>query len=346
MRSVSFRSPRLVRAGAALLALAFAVVLACVFSVSARADTTYTVRVLAGNRGLVNGEKIYTIDHQFAYGDEVNLNDYVDVTVTDPKYYHKGFRKSGEDWLANPVFTITEDTDFVVAYGVEGDMVSYTVSFVEYGTGNELKNDEGKTSVSFIGKKGDKPVVPYEYVPGYRPRYRNITGTLGADGTNNWKLEYIAIETPTTTETTTTTTTTTVTGGGTTTGGTTTGGTTEGTGGNAAGGTEGGTGGGTEGGTTQNQPTTIAPTGTTPVEAPPTEEIIDVDATPTTGPTANNQGGTGQNEGDNKPKNNAASLTKTTALVALIIGLVSGGAYVIMKRRKEEDQDDFSGPFV
>lgn len=309
---------------------------------SAHAETRYTVRVFGGNRGSVNStEEYYVLPKSFAYGEEVNLDDYVNIDITDDKYYFKGYRKSGEDWLARSSFTITEDTDFVVAYGVRGDQVSYTISFIEYGTGRALQNDEGQTSVTFYGNKGDKPVVPYEYVPGYRPRYRNITGTLGDEGTNNWTLEYIAIETPTITEVvteTTTTGTTTGTAAGTTTGTTT--GTTEATPGATA--TGEGTTTGTEG---QAQPTTTTETTPEVVAAPPTEEIIDVD-TPLAGPDGQTQGQSDQNpEGSSKKdqKKDALSSVGVKLLIAVVAFALALATFFALKRPKVDDGDE-KGP--
>ena len=152
---------------------------------------TYTVRVFGGNEGTVSSA---IAERTFNAGDEVRLST-GEVTLNDgTKYYVKGFRLSGQDDLHSQAFNISEDMDFVVAYGVAGEMVSYTISFVEYGTGNAVTVDSGVTSMTYYGKQGDKPVVPYEYAEGYRPRYQNITGTLGPEGTNNWTLEYIPIE--------------------------------------------------------------------------------------------------------------------------------------------------------
>lgn len=338
------RSRKDILAFMAAVFVTFLLLMACA-PTQAHAETRYTVRVFGGNRGSVNGtEEYYVLPKSFAYGDEVNLDDYVTIDITDDKYYFKGYRKSGEDWLASSSFIITEDTDFVVAYGVRGDQVSYTISFIEYGTGRALQNDEGQTSVTFYGNKGDKPVVPYEYVPGYRPRYRNITGTLGDEGTNNWTLEYIAVETPTitevVTETTTTGTTTGTTGTGTAAGTTT--GTTEATPGATATG---------EGTTTEGQAQTTQPetttTETTPevVAAPPTEEIIDVD-TPLAGPDGQPQGQGDQNpEGSSKKeqKKDALSSVGVKLLIAVVALALALATFFALKRPKVDDGDE-KGP--
>ncbi|MDO4890113.1 MAG: hypothetical protein Q3963_02035, partial [Coriobacteriaceae bacterium] len=83
---------------------------------------------------------------------------------------------------------VYEDLDFVVSYGVKGNMVSYTLHFVERGTGRVLADP-----VTYYGNLGDKPVAAFEYVSGYRPLYRNITGTLGPEGSNDWTFEYVRL---------------------------------------------------------------------------------------------------------------------------------------------------------
>ena len=186
----------LTKALTAACALGFSFALAAVPAL-ADDDYTYTVRVFAGNHGTVGGGSVMTVGDSYDYGSDARLDTSWVQLEDDSKYYVKGFRKSGSDdpkgeYMA---FNITEDTDLVVVYAVRGEMVSYTVSFVEYGTGNPLVSDAGTSSVTFYGKKGDKPVVPYEYITGYRPRYLNVTGTLGDEGTNNWTLEYIPLET-------------------------------------------------------------------------------------------------------------------------------------------------------
>ena len=88
---------------------------------------TYKVTLSAGNKGTINGQnKIEQTN--IASGSTVtfNLND---IQVTDDKYYVKGIRLSGRDnneTLAAPSFTVDKDADYVVAYGIKGNMVAYT----------------------------------------------------------------------------------------------------------------------------------------------------------------------------------------------------------------------------
>jgi len=320
----------------ALRAFVLAVVLACLTAAPALADEyTYTVRVFGGDKGTYNGSSTYTDPTAYKLNDICTL-DLSKAAANEDKYYPKGFRIAGTDELLTDLnFPVTVDTDIVVAYGVKGDMVQYTINFVEDGTGNALTSDAGRSSVTFWGKVGDKPVVAAEFIEGYRPLYNNITGTL-KEGTNVWPLPYVAIEAGEGTETVTTQTVyvdggTTVIpgGGGTTTGGTATGG--------AAGTTEGGAAGTTEGGAAATTPTTPA--------APPTQEILDVD-NPLASPDANGTGtGTGEQgtgteniEGEGNP----AAPGQSAFSPALTAGIAAGAALVagliIYLMRKNKDQ--------
>lgn len=145
----------------------------------------YTIRVFAGNMGKIDGEDVVT--YQISY-DEVSKQypswvfDIGSVTLTNNKYYVKGIRESGldNDTVSNPAFPVTRDIDFVVAYGVKGDEVAYTVSFVRNSDGTQLDD-----SVTYYGNVGDKPVVACKFIQGYYPRYYNITGTLSDNAASN-----------------------------------------------------------------------------------------------------------------------------------------------------------------
>ena len=225
---------------------------------------TYKVTLSAGNKGTINGQnKIEQTN--IASGSTVtfNLND---IQVTDDKYYVKGIRLSGRDnneTLAAPSFTVDKDTDYVVAYGIKGNMVAYTVNYQD-ASGKSLAESQ-----TFYGNVGDKPVVAYRYVENYIPDALALTKTLSDNESENvFTFTYTPGATDRIVETTTTVTTTVPgtatpagaagttgsagttgaaagTGTGTTVSGTTAGGTTAG--GTTAGGT---TTGGTAGGTT------------------------------------------------------------------------------------------------
>lgn len=164
----------------------------------------------------------------------------------DSKYYVQGIRISGRDNNAaveNSSFEVTGDQEYVVAYGIKGDQVAYTINYQD-ANGNKLADSQ-----TFYGNVGDKPVVAYTYIDGYTPEYRNLTKTLSANAAENvftfnyLPYETVTVTTPGQTITNTTEQTVTVPGGTTTTTGGTTGttGGTTGTGTNANGGNAAGT---------------------------------------------------------------------------------------------------------
>lgn len=253
---------------------------------------TYKVTLSAGNKGTINGQnKIEQTN--IASGSTVtfNLND---IQVTDDKYYVKGIRLSGRDnneTLAAPSFTVDKDADYVVAYGIKGNMVAYTVNYQD-ASGNSLAESQ-----TFYGNVGDKPVVAYRYVENYIPDALALTKTLSDNESENvFTFTYTPGATDRIVETTTTVTTTVPgtatpagaagttgatgttgaaarTGTGTTAGGTAAGGTTAGS--TTAGGT---TTGGTAGGTTNadNSQDTTDDTTTAPDEQTP-KSLVDLD---------------------------------------------------------------------
>ena len=167
----------------------------------------------------------------------------------DSKYYVQGIRISGRDNNAaveNSSFEVTGDQEYVVAYGIKGNQVAYTINYQD-ANGNKLADSQ-----TFYGNVGDKPVVAYTYIDGYTPEYRNLTKTLSANAAENvftfnyLPYETVTVTTPGQTITNTTEQTVTVPGGTT----TTTGGTTGTTGSTGTGGTTGTTGGTGTGGTT------------------------------------------------------------------------------------------------
>lgn len=97
------------------------------------------------------------------------------------KYYVKGIRKSGYDnnTVSAASFEVTGDEDYVVAYGIQGDMAAYTVNYQD-ADGNALA-----ASQTYYGNVGDKPVVAFLYVEGYVPDAYNLTKTLVSDESQN-----------------------------------------------------------------------------------------------------------------------------------------------------------------
>mgnify|MGYP002709104015 CR=1 FL=1 len=222
-------------------------------SVMAAEPYTYTVTLSAGNKGTINGRnKIEKANLSSGSTVTFNLND---IQVTDDRYYVKGIRLSGRDndeALAAPAFTINGDADYVVAYGIKGNMVAYTVNYQD-ASGNALAESQ-----TFYGNIGDKPVVAYRYVENYIPDALALTKTLSNNVSEN--VFTFTYKPGATDRVVTTTTTITTTVPGTATPGTGTGnvGTAGGTTGGTTGGTAGTTGGtttGTTGGTTDGTTT-------------------------------------------------------------------------------------------
>lgn len=160
-------------------------------------EYTYSVTLSAGRQGTVTGGGVtvegstYTQTSDgttiklsglhkgarvtFQAGDAARLND-------DTKYYISGIRLSGRDnntRAADPSFLVDGDADYVVAYGIRGDMVEYTVQYQDE-DGNALAD-----SRTYYGNVGDEAVVAYLYIEGYRPLNFNLSKVLSANGADN-----------------------------------------------------------------------------------------------------------------------------------------------------------------
>ena len=182
--------------GAVLFGVVLTLLLALCMGLPAAAfaapdDTTYTIRLYGGNRGTVNGQDMveWTGVH---YGDTVDLGQ-ANITVTDGKYYAKGARPAGLDNVKDVVYvadvdangklsgtiTVTEDADYVIAYGVLADRVEYTVRYVD-AAGNELA-----ASQKFMGDIGDTPATAAPYFENYVPTAYTATLALTGDPDQN-----------------------------------------------------------------------------------------------------------------------------------------------------------------
>ena len=170
------------------IALMTAVVLLGVPSHAVAEEYGYTVRVFSGNKGSVNGEEVASF--KVSKGEEIDLTEAVSVGIGDSSYYHKGFREAGQDdEFPYRAFPVERDIDLVVSYGMRAQMAKVTLHFREYGTGRTLVADDGSDSVTCECKVGDKPVIAFRHIEGYRPLYRNVTGTVTGD--TDWYLDYI-----------------------------------------------------------------------------------------------------------------------------------------------------------
>ena len=166
----------------------------------------YTVTFYAGNQGVFSGTQGLQINSKgdisiSSQEDRISISgitrgDVVSFDINqgavslneESKYYVQGLRMSGRDndeQLEEPAFWVTGDEDYVVAYGIRGDMTSYTVNYVDE-SGNELA-----PSRTYYGNVGDRPVVAYLYMEGYNPEALTLTRTLSANQADNvFTFEY------------------------------------------------------------------------------------------------------------------------------------------------------------
>ncbi len=141
---------------------------------------TYTVRVFAGAQGTIDGEPLVVYEN-VAYGTRINFNINRVQLPEDSKYYVKGIRESGKDnsTVSSPSILVRGDIDYVVAYGILGSSVAYTVNYQDV-NGNEIY-----PSNTYYGNVGDKPVVAYQYIEGYEPQAYSLGKTLSENAAEN-----------------------------------------------------------------------------------------------------------------------------------------------------------------
>lgn len=192
-----------VRISLLILSMLAALIPQTVFA--AEEEYTYTVRLYAGNQGILTGEGIEVPSHaKIVYGDEkivisgLNYGDIVyivyqdAVNVTDERYYARGVRRSGRDnsEATASSFTVASDRDYVIAYGVKGDMVSYTVNYLDE-SGNRLL-----ASDTYYGAAGERQYVSARYVDGYQPQALNLVKTLSVNEAENvFDFQYTRVRT-------------------------------------------------------------------------------------------------------------------------------------------------------
>lgn len=170
--------------------VAFSMMFQCsLLSVFADDEYTYTVTFYAGNQGTFADGAGKIVMSNLKYGAFVSFDVQKDGVVTlnnSDKYYVKGLRKSGRDnsetdelEASRYSVTVKGDADYVVAYGIKGNQVAYTVNYQDV-DGNELL-----ASNTYYGNVGDKPVVAYQYVEGYTPQALALTKTLSENSAEN-----------------------------------------------------------------------------------------------------------------------------------------------------------------
>lgn len=162
----------------------------------------YTVTFYAGNHGTFSGGSQVSVDNSrsgsayhvetdgavvkvrdLQYGDRVSFDAAAGAVVlnADSKYYVKGIRLSGRDndTVGMSSFEVKGDQDYVVAYGIQGDLTSYVVRY-EDTAGNTLMPER-----TCYGNVGDRPVVAFLYIEGYEPQAYNLTRTLSKNTAEN-----------------------------------------------------------------------------------------------------------------------------------------------------------------
>lgn len=174
-------------------------------------EYTYTVKLLAGNQGTVSKDGItvpetatvsgggdQVVISGLKYDETVYITPQVSAKVTDERYYVKGIRIAGRDNSeaenVASTFNVDGDRSYVIAYGISGDLVSYTVNYVDE-AGNALL-----ASDTYYGNPGERQYVSARYVDGYLPQAYNLVKTLSSNtAENTFDFVYTPVTTPTTT---------------------------------------------------------------------------------------------------------------------------------------------------
>lgn len=177
-------------------------------------EYTYTVKLFAGNQGeitkggvtvsrkgkvspagvSISYDKDKAIVKGLKYEDTVYINYQDAAVVTDERYYVKGVRRSGRDnsEATESTFSVGSDRDYVIAYGIKGDMVSYKVNYVDE-DGTELLDSD-----TYYGLPGEQQHVSARYVDGYQPQSYNLVKTLVQNEAENvFEFVYAPITEPT-----------------------------------------------------------------------------------------------------------------------------------------------------
>lgn len=158
----------------------------------------YTVKVYAGNHGGFGGSTEWSAT--YTYGESVNIS-LADIgfAVTNTKYRVIGVRltglddiyASGDENLTFSVEKIEKDMSFVVAYAMNGEVMEYSVRFVDE-NGTDLTSP-----VTYYGMVGDAIVINHLYFQGYTPVAAGADYIISADpAQNNFVISYSKIPVP------------------------------------------------------------------------------------------------------------------------------------------------------
>lgn len=171
---------------------------------AAEEEYTYTVRLYAGNQGTLteNGIDVHSESAHVAYGadcievtglkygDTVYIRPQDAAEAADARYHVRGVRRSGRDnsEAEAPTFHVASDRDYVVAYGISGDMVAYRVNYLDM-EGNPVMESD-----TYYGNIGERQYVSSRYVDGYQPQALNMVKTLSTNETENvFDFRYVPV---------------------------------------------------------------------------------------------------------------------------------------------------------
>ena len=165
---------------------------------AAEDEYTYTVRIYAGDPkiGVLTGNGVTVASGSGAsvfhngdcivvsglkFGDIVYINAQDAAEAVDSKYYTRGITQAGREdsERAEGTFQVDGDRDFVVTYGIRGDMVAYTVNYQD-AAGNALLGSD-----TYYGNPGERQYVSSRYVDGYVPQALNLVKTLSVNEAEN-----------------------------------------------------------------------------------------------------------------------------------------------------------------
>lgn len=165
---------------------------------------TYTITLYAGKQGVFSENNGVRVDNHMTgssyqigqpeqgggqiritgleYGDMVMVSAQSCVSLSeDSRYYVSGIRQSGRDnnTVGSSAFFVDSDREYVTAYGIKGNMVSYVVNYQDE-EGNALAESQ-----TFYGTVGDQPVVAFQYFENYQPQAYNLMKTLSSNEAEN-----------------------------------------------------------------------------------------------------------------------------------------------------------------
>ena len=194
-----FRKKSLKKARNAAVAILLALALMVpMFTERVDAYSSYKVTLLAGSHGKIidpkDGQEKDMVEIEF-FPDSENENERVwtpgdyDVIVKDDRYYcNNEYHISGIEGAVEAQ-EIKEDMIFVATYRIKGDLVGYTVHYVDE-SGAMLLPDS-----TFHGNIGEEAVLAYKYVDGYIPNTYSQAHVLSDDpGKNVFTFTYRRVE--------------------------------------------------------------------------------------------------------------------------------------------------------